>query len=145
MDKTQIEGKIRERAMLNIQKAELAAQYDKWAMEALPPEVQERLKQLEQERNALLDQVAGIQADLAAEKETAMKNANEKVAQVEEEIKVAIVALKETVKVEGVASCIYNKGKVSWNTDALEKLMVQEGKEYLKALRTDGNPYAYFK
>lgn len=145
MDKNQVIEKIKQRAQLSIQKLELEAQYNKWFTEALPEEVQDELKKLEQRKNQLMDQVATITADLEVEKQTALNNANAVISKLEDEIIAAVIELKGTVKVEGIASCIYNGGKVTWNTEALEGLMEQEGKEFLKALRKEGKPYAYFK
>jgi len=74
-----------------------------------------------------------------ADKETAVR---ENMANLEEQVKQAVIDGGETVK-GGVLQAVYNKGRVSWDSRKLEGLMIAFPK--LAEAKKQGNPYTSIK
>lgn len=112
MDKLQVEQALIERSRIAAQLAEINAGYDAMFKRILTPELQAELDAVE------------------AERATATKEATEKLAELEKAIKDSVLVIGETVKVPGVAMAVWNKGRTSWNTEGLDKLINKEPEKY---------------
>lgn len=84
----------------------------------IPPELLQEMSELEAEFDTLNDQA--------------------RVAELESQIKNAVLGVGHSVKVEGVGQAVYTKGKTSWNTDGLEGLMIAVPE--LAKFKTVGKP-----
>lgn len=124
MDKTQVEQALIERSRIASQLAEINAGYDAMLRKILTPELQAELDAINAERAA------------------ATKESTEKLETIGKEIRDAVLALGVTVKVPGVAMAVWTKGKTSWNTEGLGKLIDGEPEKYkfLLSYKTTGDP-----
>lgn len=124
MDKTQVEQALIERSRISTQLAEINAGYDAMLRKILTPELQAELDAIN------------------AERASATKESFDKLEELQETIKAAVLVLGETVKVPGVAMAVWNKGKTSWNTEGLGKLIDGEPEKYkfLLSYKTTGDP-----
>ena len=120
MTKADIEKKLMELANLKAQKELVRLDKEETIKKAVPPEV--------------LEVIEDIEAEYATVNEGITKNYDK----VEEEIKQAVLELKESVKTE-VGSAIYNKGRNKWDTDMLNGLAILIPK--VKEAYKQGDPY----
>lgn len=81
----------------------------------------------------ILDELAALDSEFPVD------GMQDRIAELEEQVRLSVVALGRTVKVEGAASAIYSPGKVTWNTDGLEGLMVAVPQ--LEKFRKVGKPF----
>lgn len=125
MDKTQIENALIELQKSKVQLTEILRGYDELRAKLIPPELQQEL------------------ADLEAERTNATASLVSRIGLLEESIKVDTLKLGETVKVTGIGSAVFNKGRVSWETKGLEGLMVAVPQ--LAQFRKIGDPYITLK
>lgn len=80
-------------------------------------------------------------AEIEAEQETATKNYKEQLENMETSIRDGVVALKKSVKAKGFGMGVFNKGSAKWDTDGLQKRMLEAQYEWLKNYFDPGKPY----
>lgn len=96
-------------------------------------------------RESLRKQIlAKVQAELdAVDQEIPMNGIDDRIKVLEDEITQEVLQAGATVKVAGAGMCVYNKGRISWNTEGLDGLMVAVPQ--LAQFRKMGKPYVAFK
>lgn len=125
MNKQEIESLLIERAKLNAEVAQFRNGYDLMRKKLIPEEIQKQLNEVD------------------AEETQALNGLVVKLAELESSIKNETIALGETVSVKGVGQAVFNRGRVSWNTDGLDGLMVAVPQ--LAQFRKQGEPYITLK
>lgn len=120
MSKEYVAKKLMELANLKAQKELVRLDKEETIKKAVPPEV--------------LEVIADIEAEYATVNEGITKNYD----RVVEEIKKAVLELKESVKTE-VGSAIYAKGMDKWDTDMLNGLALVMPR--VKEAWSKGDPY----
>jgi len=95
------------------------------------------LQKVESMDAAFPEELRQILKDIEAEFAGRMEVVNEKIAALEKEIKDDVLEHGETVK-GNFLMAVYNKGRVSWNTKALEGYAVAHPE--VAAFRKEGNP-----
>jgi hypothetical protein len=126
MEIKEIEAKITQRAKLLIEIQERSTYRDslrKQVLAKIPKEIQDELD--------------------AIDAEFSTSSASETISKLEEEIKAGVLKVGATVKVPGVGMAVFNKGRVTWTTAALEGFLVSVPE--LGQFRKIGEPYVTFK
>jgi hypothetical protein len=125
MDKIEIEKLLIERSKIAAERAQFAQGYDEMRSKIIPPEVKAELDALE------------------TESKTALSGVDAKLALLDEQIKAGVLGMAETVTVKGVGQAVFNKGRVTWETKALDGLLVAIPE--LAKFRKEGDPYVTIK
>lgn len=87
--------------------------------------------------NAIPDEVEAVLADIDTEYQPKLDVISEKIAQLEEQAKAAVLVEGESVKA-GALHAVYSKGRISWDGKKLDGMMSLIPQ--LKAARKEGEP-----
>jgi len=119
MDEDRLKAKLEELFELQVKRDVLGLDQQKLIDEAMPPEVREAIQ--------------GIKAEIGPK----MEAVSEAIAELEQDVKAAVLAHGASVKTEHLHA-IVNKGRVRWDTRGLGGYAVAHPE--IEAFRTTGKP-----